>query len=86
MSQLDIDLQEKIQSLQDAILNTHPRLPIILRDIHTMLKNDPAIVTLMSEEEISILVNGLKQQTKISITESAAKKKVSLKGVSLADL
>lgn len=83
---IDTDLQMKISSLQEAILSTHPRLPILLKEIHTILKNDPAVVTLLSEEEISAIVNGLKQQTKTEITQTAIKKKTSLKGVSLADL
>lgn len=86
MAQLDTDLQLKISSLQEAILSTHPKLPILLKEIHTILKNDPAIVTVLSESDISIIVNGLKQQTKTEITQSALKKKTSLKNVGLADL
>lgn len=83
---IDTDLQMKIASLQDAIISTHPKLPILLKEIHTILKNDPAIVTTLGEEEIATIVNGLKQQTKTEIAAAATKKKVSLKGVSLADL
>jgi hypothetical protein len=86
MNAISTELQMKISSLQQAILETHPKLPILLKEIHTMLKNDPAIVTVLSEEDISVIVNGLKQQTKTEITQSSLKKKTSLKGVSLADL
>ncbi len=81
-----LQLQEKIQSLQDAILSTHPSMPILLRDIHKILKEDPAIVTVLQEEEIATLVSGLKIQTKTSITEAALKKKTPLKNIGLADL
>lgn len=86
MDAISTELQMKIASLQDAIINTHPTLPIILKEIHTTLKNDPATVTLLSEADISTIVNGLMRQTKVSITESATKKRTVLKNVSLADL
>lgn len=83
---IDTNLQMKISSLQNAILSAHPTMPILLREIHTILKNDPSNVTLLSEEDIAILVSGLKQQTKTEITQSSMKKKTSLKNVGLADL
>ncbi len=83
---IDTNLQMKIASLQDAILKAHPTMPILLKEIHTILKNDPAIVTVLSESDISTIVNGLKLQTKTSITEAAMKKKTALKNVSLGDL
>ena len=83
---IDTNLQMKISSLQNAILSAHPTMPILLREIHTILKNDPSNVTLLSEEDIAILVSGLKQQTKTEITQAAMKKKTSLKNVSLGDL
>lgn len=86
MAEISTELQMKISSLQDAILTVHPTLPIMLKEIHTILKNDPAIVTVLSEEDISVIVNGLKQQTKTEITQATLKKKTSLKSVSLADL
>lgn len=83
---IDTDLQIKIAALQDAIQTAHPTLPILLKEIHTILKNDPAVVTVLSEEDIAVIVNGLKQQTKTEITASSLKKKTSLKNVGLADL
>lgn len=80
------ELQMKISSLQAAIHSAHPTMPILLKEIHTILKNDPTNVTLLSEEEISVIVSGLKQQTKTEITQSTLKKKTSLKNVGLADL
>ena len=83
---IDTNLQMKIASLQDAITNTHPKLPVILKDIHTILKNDPSTVTLLKEEDIATIVAGLQIQTKTEITQSTLKKKTSLKNVGLADL
>lgn len=80
------ELQFKISELQNAILTMHPTLPILLRDINRILKEDPAVVTILSEEDIATVVNGLKIQTKTEITQAAMKKKTSLKNVGLADL
>lgn len=80
------EVKMKFAALDECIKAAHPTLPILLKEIHTLLKNDPAIVTLLSEEEIAIVVEGLKKQTKVEISSAALKKKTSLKSVSLADL
>lgn len=67
-------LKEKVLSLQTALLSQHPNMPILLREIHTALKADPEIVTLMSEEEIAVVVSGLKVQTQTQILAAVAKK------------
>jgi len=84
-SQLPTDLQMRIASLESAILQTHPTLPVLLREIHKQLRDDPAIVTLLSADEIRTIVSGLKQQTKTEITQAAVKKRVP-KNVSVMDL
>jgi hypothetical protein len=76
----------KIAELQEVILNAHPRMPMLLREIHTILKADPDCVTLLSEEDIGAIVSGLKKQTMTEITAATLKKKTSLKNTSLADL
>ena len=62
-----MEIQTTIQELQEALLNAHPEMPSLLRKIHTKLKADPAIVTLLSEEEIAQVINGLKVQTNVSL-------------------
>lgn len=83
-------IQEKILSLQNALLEKHPQMPVLLREIHTTLKNDPAIVTLMSEDEIAIIVSGLKAQTSTQIlvgaTKTSAAKTKALSKVATSDL
>lgn len=76
----------KIAELDDLIKSAHPRLPILLKEIHAVLKADPDNVTLLSEEDIGIIVTGLKKQTATEITAATLKKKTSLKNTSLADL
>jgi len=68
-------IREKLLALDEALTSQLPNLGSILRDIHTTLKNDPDTVTLLSEEECSILVRGLKKQTATEIATAAVKKK-----------
>tara|TARA_R110000772_G_scaffold71825_4_gene157186 strand:+ start:270 stop:542 length:273 start_codon:yes stop_codon:yes gene_type:complete len=68
------ETREKLAQLEEAMLNKTPNMPTLLRDIHRELKNDPDLVTILTEEECSILVNGLKQQTKTEIATKAVKK------------
>ena len=69
------EIQEKLALLEQALLEKLPTMPNLLRDIHRQLKKDPEIVTLLSEEECSILVQGLKKQTSTNIATSAIKTK-----------
>lgn len=80
------NIKMKIADLEQSILAAHPRLPLLLKDIHSILKADPTNVTLLSEEDIGILVSGLKRQTQTEIAATASKKKVSLKTTSVDDL
>lgn len=67
------ELKSKIAELQTAILDRHPRMPILLREIHTVLRAQPENVTLLSEEEIAQIVSGLKVQTGVEFAASATK-------------
>jgi hypothetical protein len=67
------EVQEKLLSLEAALLEGTPNMPQLLRDIHRNLKKDPDIVTLLSEDECAILVQGLKVQTNTEISTKALK-------------
>jgi len=81
-------IQEKLARLEESLNNSTPGIATLLRDIHTSLKKDPDVVTLLSEEECSILVRGLKKQTSTEIATSALKapKKKALSKMTTADL
>lgn len=68
------EVQEKLAQLEEQLLSATPNMPMLLRDIHRQLKADPAIVTLLSEEECAILVKGLKKQTATEIVTKAKAK------------
>lgn len=80
-------LKESVESLKQALLAAHPTMPQLLQQIHRKLKEEPTIVTMLSEEEICTIVDGLKKQTLTTIATSTAKSKSkSLKSISVGDL
>lgn len=70
MSTSHMEIAIKISELEDAIKQAHPMMSTLLRDIHRNLQQDPEIVTLLSPEEVSIIVKGLSIQTQTTITTS----------------
>lgn len=81
-------VKEKIAHLEELLTSQVPTYTTALRDIHAQLKKDEEIVTLLTEEEIAIIVTGLKKQTN-TVINAAAKKAAagkSLKSMTLADL
>jgi hypothetical protein len=79
-------IKMQITELQQLIQSAHPRMPILLKDIHKLLMADPDNVTLLDDESIGVIVSGLKKQTATEITAGALKKKTTLKNTTLADL
>jgi hypothetical protein len=67
------ELKEKVGQLSTAILEKHPKMPTLLREIHTTIRQYPEQVTLLTEEEISVIVSGLAVQTNVAFAQSATK-------------
>jgi hypothetical protein len=88
MSNQAYEVQEKLAQLEQALLEQTPNMPTLLRSIHSHLKKDPDVVTLLSEQECAILVQGLKKQTLTEIATTAVKKKPkkALSRMTVADL
>jgi DNA polymerase III psi subunit len=78
----------KISELQEAILASHPQMPTLLRDIHRNLSIDPENVTLLTPQQVSVIVSGLSKQTQTIITTSilSGSKGKSLKKISVDDI
>lgn len=73
-SEIDhMQFMEQMQELATAIHTQHPKMPVLLMQIHKHLRNDPELVTTLSEEEIGVIVNGLKIQTKTELVGTIAK-------------
>lgn len=68
-----LEMKGKIAELQAALLAKHPQLPNMLRKIHAQVRQDPELATLLDEEEIGVIVNGLKVQTQTEIVTSKEK-------------
>lgn len=68
------ELKEKVASLESMLINAHPEMPLLLRKIHTQLQGDPELVTLLTEEEIGLIVRGLSVQMKVEINAVPVKK------------
>jgi hypothetical protein len=80
-------IREQIASLESMLLASNPTMPTLLRTIHTALSKDKDIVTLLTEEEIGVLVRGLMTHSNTVIATAAVKKTTkSLKTMSLEDL
>lgn len=80
-------LKDKVSDLQSQLLSQNPNLPMLLRDIHKQLAEDPQIVTILTEDDIGIIVSGLKKQTQTEIATGVAKGKgKSVKNLTLDDI
>lgn len=74
---VEFELHEKVAALSDAIMSRHPTMKTLLREIHSTVKQYPEQVTLLSEEEIGVIVNGLKTQTGVElVTKKTSTSKV----------
>lgn len=78
----------KIEELSAAISSSLPSMPTLLRTIHANLKNDPELVTILTPEQVGIVVSGLMRQTQTTIATSVLSggKGKSMKKVSLDDI
>lgn len=70
---LGFELKEKFAALQSTLIGQHPQMPVLLREIWMALKKQPENVTLLSEEDIQIVVAGLEKQTGVFLAESVSK-------------
>lgn len=86
---LGFELAEKLESLQAALLADHPRLPLLLRDIHSRLRDDPDTVTMLRPEDRGVIVAALRKHHRVEIMTKPAKStaaKASLKNITADDL
>lgn len=62
-SKLGFEFLDKVNQLEEALLERHPLLPNLLREVYTALRKQPENAVLANEEELAIIVQGLDQQT-----------------------
>lgn len=60
----------KLTELDQALKSAHPTMPALLQQIHRALSNDAETTTLLTSEEVAILVRGLSKQVDAVIQTS----------------
>jgi hypothetical protein len=66
-------LNSKCLSLRAALDASSPEFPLLLREIHGKLLEDPENVTLIKPEDMRTVIDALKAHKKIVLTESPTK-------------
>jgi hypothetical protein len=69
-----LKIKERIAELQGAIDEQLPNFKTILKDIHTTLRADPHVVTILEPEEIAVIVGGLEKHADLEIAGDVVKK------------
>lgn len=72
-------IRDKMSELQEALDNNVPGFAHILKDIHDNIRADPDSVTILTDEEIAVIVKGLEKHAHIVVTPAKAKKAASNK-------
>lgn len=82
-----MELASQLDTLEQALLAAHPSMPTLLRQIHAGLLKNPAAIHSLDDDQIAILISGLKSYTATEIIAKApAKKKPAKENLSLDDL
>jgi len=78
----------KIAELSASMISSLPSMPTLLRTIRANIKQDPELVTILSPEQVGIIVSGLMKQTQTTIATSVLSggKGKSMKKISLDDI
>lgn len=66
-------IRERLAALEVNLNEAAPGLPTLLKECLNILKADPDVVTLLSDDEAATLVRGLKKQTSTEIATTALK-------------
>lgn len=85
----DHPLKMALAELEQALTEKLPEFRTILRDIHSKLRQDPEVVTALSEDEIAVIVSGLVHHANVEIVAPKAikaAKKAAKTPVSASDL
>ena len=71
------ELASKCAELSEMLLSKHPRMPVLLAEIHSTLRQQPENVTLATEEQIQTIVSGLKAVTQTEFAAATVKSSAS---------
>lgn len=87
-SKIDFRIQEKLVELQNHFDDNHPEMRSALKTIHGIIIKDPEQATLLTDEELSVIVAAQATISKTEISTKQLKKapKKALKNTSVDDL
>jgi hypothetical protein len=74
MSEITVAIKEKILNLERTLVEKDPLMPNLLAEIHKTLRQYPENVTLLSDDEINIIVKGLSERQGIELAPKAKEK------------
>lgn len=69
-------LTGKIDELQEQLEKKLPGYKDVLRSIHSIIKNDPDLLHILTDEQIGVIVAGLSQHKGVVIVKAEARKAV----------
>lgn len=68
-------IEGKLKALRQSLLTEDPQMPVYLQSIHSILRDDPETATLLSPEQINLIVQGLSKFTNVKISEGHKSRK-----------
>jgi hypothetical protein len=83
-SKLGEQLRMSLLDLEQSLLEKHPRMPTLLREVHKALQEQPENVILLNDEEAMIIFQGLEKQTGVELNIQAGKKASTAKKVKVS--
>jgi hypothetical protein len=87
MSSPQLDrIRDRMAELQESLDKDMPGFAFILKDIHDNIRADPDVVTVLTDEEIAVIVKGLEKHSHIVVTPAKAKKTTKKTPISADDL
>ena len=79
-------IKEQILTLSDALDKRLPNMPQLLRTIHTHLKQDPELVTILAPDDVRIVIMGLERLKNTTLATAAAAKPKAASKINMDDL
>jgi hypothetical protein len=83
------ELQAKLHELREMLLTEHPQIPRLLQVIHKTMQEQGDLVIQLTDEEIGVFIQALKNHMNVTVVSEKAKKATStasLKKASASDM
>jgi rubrerythrin len=67
----ELDVLERISSLEETLKSTDPQIPVHLANIHKALQTYEELIHLLDDEKIRILMDGMVKYRKVELVKEA---------------